>query len=369
MLLKGNLSSTTLPEILHSICVSRETGLLVLQQFSITKKIYFEEGLITFAYSNQRRDSLGDVLLRNGVVTLEQYLDTAKQIAPGLRHGQILVQQGIITPRELSSALNAQVRDIIFSLFSWTEGMFEFILKEKALESIRLNTASSNLILAGVMTLADWTILEMMIGGIDSVLDSSPDFESKLSELKLSDQERDIARYAPGRPVREVLRYSLMNDFHTCRLLSGFVTIDLLRLRKAHHLVLEPVQENDAGRLVRTMEVFEQIFSMVSRTMTDLVGPLASKVLSGYYHEIRMESGALLQNVDMAPDGTLDTDILELNLLTLRVPDKAAHVYTIFSRILDSQLKAVRELAGEEATRALEERIKVSVSRLTRRPE
>ena len=42
MLLKGSLKVTTLPEILHSICISKETGILTLQQFNVKKKIYFE---------------------------------------------------------------------------------------------------------------------------------------------------------------------------------------------------------------------------------------------------------------------------------------------------------------------------------------
>ncbi|HOT00661.1 MAG TPA: DUF4388 domain-containing protein, partial [Acidobacteriota bacterium] len=101
MLLKGSLKVTTLPEILHSICISKETGILTLQQFNIKKKIYLEEGKIAFAYSNQRKDSLGDILLRNGIITLEQYLETANQIRPGLRHGQILLREGYISTQEL----------------------------------------------------------------------------------------------------------------------------------------------------------------------------------------------------------------------------------------------------------------------------
>ena len=90
MLLKGSLKVTTLPEILHSICISKETGILTLQQFNIKKKIYFEEGDISFAYSNQRKDSLGDILLRKGVIQfaeLEQYFDA---VLPQAREADII---------------------------------------------------------------------------------------------------------------------------------------------------------------------------------------------------------------------------------------------------------------------------------------
>lgn len=365
MLLTGSLKVTTLPEILHSICISKETGILKLQQFNIKKKIYFEEGKIAFAYSNQRKDSLGDVLLRNGVVELENYLKTANQIRPGLRHGQILLREGIITTQQLINAVHSQVKDIIFSIFDWMEGTFEFEREEKSKETIKLNITSADLILSGVKKISDWSVLAKMIGEIDNVLESSPDFPSKLAEIQLSDQESDIVNFSHGKSIREIIGYSLLNDFETCRLLAGLVTIDLFRIRKSQYFILEPMPEIDTQRLGRTAVLFNHIFEYIFEVLTAKAGPMAARILKNYYAEIRQEEPTLLRNIEISPKGGLDGDLMDLNIINLEVENKPEYVYHVHLRILGSYLKAARELLGENEKQSFETKIKALVNRLS----
>lgn len=364
MLLKGSLKVTTLPEILHSICISKETGILSLLQFNIKKKIFFEEGKIAFAYSSQRKDSLGDILLRNGVITLEQYLTTAAQIRPDVRHGQILLREGIITTQELINAVHTQIKDIIYSLFGWTEGMFEFEKDDKRKENIKLNITSSDLILAGIKRINDWSVLEKMIGNIENILEESPEFEIKLAEIQLTDQELDIVNYSRNRSIREVLNYSLINDYETCRLLAGFLTIDLFRIRKFQHFTLEPVTDIDSDKLKRMIILFNNIFEYIHETMQSNAGPMAQKILHNYYSEIRQEEKTLLHNIDMNHRGWLDADLLDLNLMSLQIPDKTNYLYSLYLKILNSQLKATRELLGEDKRVVLEKDIKRRVEEM-----
>ena len=364
MILKGSLKVTTLPEILHSICLSRYTGILTLQQYSVRKRVYFEEGKIAFAYSNQLRDSLGDVLLRTGSITLEQYLDTARQIRPGLRHGQILLREKVISANQLIGAVHRQVKDIIFSLFSWSEGSFEFEEVETSPETIKLNITSSDLILAGVKGIADWSILSKMITDISIGLEQSPDFEAKLAEIQLSEQESDIVAYAAGRSIREVLQYSLLNNFETARLLAGFLTIDLFRLVKPRNITLVPATDVDFTRLHRMAGLFSRVFDYIRDELVERVGPMAEAILQGYYNEVRQEEPAVLGGVSMGAAGRLDPDMLDLNVLHLDRSDKTDHVYRVFLRILSGQLKGTRELLGEEGVAQVETGIRRLVDNL-----
>ncbi len=368
MLLKGSLKVTTLPEILHSICISKETGILTLQQFNIKKKIYFEEGDIAFAYSNQRKDSLGDILLRKGVITLEQYLETSNQIRPGVRHGQILLQASYITTQELIAAVHSQIKEIIFSLFEWTEGMFDFEKEEKRLENIKLNITSADLIMAGVKRVSDWSVLEKMIGSIDNVLEDSPEFDLKRGEIQLSEQEVDIMNYARGKSIREVLNYSLLNNYETSRLLAGFITIDLFRIRKHEHFILEPVTDIDADKMKRMIQLFNNIYEYIYDTLKTEAGPMAEKILHNYYEEIRQEERQMLHNIEMNAKGWLDADLLDLNIMNLEQEDKTGYVYSTYLKILSSQLKAARELLGEKKKADLEDDIKKLIERLSGEP-
>ncbi|MBN2431035.1 MAG: DUF4388 domain-containing protein [Acidobacteria bacterium] len=365
MLLKGSLKVTTLPEILHSICISKETGILTLQQFNVKKKIYFEEGKIAFAYSNQRKDSLGDVLLRSGTIALEMYLKTADQIRPGLRHGQILLREKVITTQQLITAVHSQVQDIIFSLFHWVEGTFEFEKEEKNKETIKLNISSSDLILSGVKRITDWSIISKMIGAIDNVMEESPEFETKLSEIQLDDQENDIVKYAVGRSIEDVLGYSLLNDYETCRLLAGFITIDLFRIRKSQFFILEPVTDIDTDKLKRMADLFNNIYRHIQSTLRNSAGPMAEKILKNYYMEVRQTEKELLKNVEMKDDGALDSDLLDLNLMNLEMENKTERVYQMYLKVLSSLLKAARELLGGDEMSRLDQEIKELVERMS----
>ncbi|MBP7868358.1 MAG: DUF4388 domain-containing protein [Acidobacteria bacterium] len=354
MLLQGSLRVTTLPEILHSICISHETGILTLQLFNVKKRILFEAGSIVFAYSNQKRDTLGEVLFRKGTISLEQYLETAKLIRPGLRHGQILLQNGLINTQQLIEAVHRQIKEIIFSVFSWSEGTFNFERFEGSKETIKLNISSTALIIEGVLLINDWSVIQKVIGPLETILDASPEYEIKMMEIELSDREMDILNYAQNQTVREVLHYSLLSNYETARLLAAFVTADLLRIRKSQHFSLEAVDVRDSERITRAFTLYNSLFGFIRKTLNAEAGPITETILRNYYNEVRQREQALLHNVEFSAEGRLDLDLMELNLMAMDIPKKSKYVGDILIEILHSFLKAVRELLGETRLKSLE---------------
>lgn len=81
---------------------------------------------MVFASSNGVADRLGACLLRSGMID-EAQLDLAEQrYHPSIRFGKVIVELGILTPRELWSGVKAQVEEIVRSLFSYTGGWIHF---------------------------------------------------------------------------------------------------------------------------------------------------------------------------------------------------------------------------------------------------
>ncbi len=358
MLLQGSLRVTTLPEILHSICVSHESGILTLQLFNVKKRILFESGNIVFAYSNQKRDSLGEVLFRKGTISLDQYQDTADKIRPGLRHGQILLQSGLINTQQLIEAVHHQIKEIIFSVFAWSEGNFLFEHFVGPKETIKLNISSTALIIEGVLQINDWAVLSKMLGDMETVLDASPEFGIRMLEIELPDREMDILNYAQGNNFRDILQYSLLTNFETSRLLAAFITADLLRVRKSQHFILEAVDALDAERVTRALCIFNVLFSHIHQVLSREAGAITDTILRNYYQEVRQREQSILHNVELSPDGQLDMDLVELNLMALDTPRKARHVGGILMDILHLFTKTARELLGETRVLALEEELK-----------
>src|SRR5687768_12518563 len=95
MSLIGNLRTMSLPDILQWIAVGRKTGTLHLERGSIQKRIMFREGSIATSWSNDPRESLGQFLIRESVVSEEQlFRALLRQEEQGTLIGKILIEDG-----------------------------------------------------------------------------------------------------------------------------------------------------------------------------------------------------------------------------------------------------------------------------------
>jgi Domain of unknown function (DUF4388) len=123
----GTIQNTPLADILEDLRTKRFSGTLVVRRENVSKNIYLKEGQIVFASSTEMRDRLGETLVRLGKISPEQ-LDKAllqyNKHAGIKKFGSILVENGTIPPKELFNGLKLQVREIIISLFLWSEGEY-----------------------------------------------------------------------------------------------------------------------------------------------------------------------------------------------------------------------------------------------------
>ena len=72
MAIKGSLKEASLPDVIQLLFLGRRTGCLALADRHNFGTIYFDEGQIVYASIVNRRDRLGDILLRSGRITAEQ---------------------------------------------------------------------------------------------------------------------------------------------------------------------------------------------------------------------------------------------------------------------------------------------------------
>jgi curved DNA-binding protein CbpA len=143
VVLSGPLGFLTAPALLRDLFVRRATGQLVAYHGDTVKKVFLKSGSILYATSNLEGDRLGDVLLAHGMITREQYEESASQVlATGRKQGTVLVQIGALNPKDLFRGLIAQVRELAISLFWWEEGNWRFlegIPPQEEIVSLRLN--------------------------------------------------------------------------------------------------------------------------------------------------------------------------------------------------------------------------------------
>ena len=83
-----------LPDILLAVSRSGKTGRLSFSNPEADKTLYVKDGRFVFAESSSEDDGLGEYLLRNGQISLEDFTRLSKLASPARRMGALLVAEG-----------------------------------------------------------------------------------------------------------------------------------------------------------------------------------------------------------------------------------------------------------------------------------
>jgi hypothetical protein len=143
----GDIKDQDLAQILMQLQEQKASGSLIVRNDEAVKSIHLKDGNIVYASSNLPGDRLGEILFRLGKITPEQFkrsVDLLKET--GKQQGAILVEEGYITAKELFEGLKYQVKEIIYSLFLWEEGQYQFIQEDLPKHAISLQLDMVDLI-------------------------------------------------------------------------------------------------------------------------------------------------------------------------------------------------------------------------------
>src|SRR5258706_299929 len=128
MAIKGSLKEASLPDVLQLLALGKKPGCLSIAARSNSAYIYFAGGRISYASIVNRRDRLGDILVKHDKITQDQ-LDAAIHRQAKERDkklGEILVMQSVLTQQELERYMRMQIEESVYYLFTWTQGTFNF---------------------------------------------------------------------------------------------------------------------------------------------------------------------------------------------------------------------------------------------------
>src|SRR5262245_15571855 len=128
MAIRGSLREASLPDVLQLLAMGKKTGCLSVSHRQQFGTIHFERGRISHAAIVNRRDRLGDILVRHGLVSpaaLEAVI-AAQATQPQRRIGDLLVEAGFIKREQLHEYLKHQIEEAVYLLFTWSQGTFTF---------------------------------------------------------------------------------------------------------------------------------------------------------------------------------------------------------------------------------------------------
>lgn len=226
----GTLAEHDFPTLVQELSERRGTGVLTLTQAGIGRSVTIQEGRLVFASSSSPDDRMGPLLLRLGRITLRQLTDAARVVAPGKRLGAVLVEQGVLAPKELISAVVEHTQEIIYGAFAWTEGQYRFQDGVPSSEPITLKISTPDIILEGIRRIDSWPRIDHAVGGLDACYERAPGYAEMVRGMRAPPEKLAILRSLEGPARVEALCGTPgLSDFEVCRTLWAFRVIGVVR--------------------------------------------------------------------------------------------------------------------------------------------
>lgn len=230
MAIEGALQDVSLADICQLLGMGRKTGCLSITDRSNFGYIYFQKGRVIYASVLNRRDRLGELLVRNHVITrkdLSSAMETQSR-DKSKRLGEILVEMGALTHEDLRRYIQMQVEEAVYHLFTWAQGSFHFDTDQMPDEDglLLVDIPPEALLMEGARRVDEWSLVEKKIPSFDIVfqVDHDPTTSVSEAEVELTPHQKKILPFVDGvRTVHEIMNEAGLVEFDTGKALYGLI--------------------------------------------------------------------------------------------------------------------------------------------------
>jgi tetratricopeptide (TPR) repeat protein len=225
--IKGSLKEASLADVLQLLALGQKTGCLAVTDRTNLGHIYFRRGQITYASLVNRRDRIGDILVKNGKITQEQlHVAIDQQVRKrDKRVGELLVESGAIAREELEHYMQLQIEEAVFFLFTWTRGSFNFEADVQPEEQDFLVAIKpESLVLEGARRVDEWSLIEKKIPSLDIIF-TVDQRRIAASQVSLTEQQQRLVSLLDGsRDFTGLVEDSGLVEFDVGKALYGLIT-------------------------------------------------------------------------------------------------------------------------------------------------
>jgi hypothetical protein len=369
LILRGGIEETSVPELLKSVLGSGETGVLTFRKGDLTKSVHLHMGRVVYARSSDPDERLGEDLLLRGKISVRQYLDASRLIAPGRRLGTILVELGALEPEDLIGAIEHHVKQILLDVFTWTRGEYELVMTEPGKEDvIALNFSTESLIMEGIRRTHAWSRIWRGVGGdLESIPVPTGNTEALL-RVELTEDEQEVLSHVNGRAsIEQICSVSYLSNLETCRVLWALMLLGAVRSGKPGDSVAHEegrVQREQELDLESIVERFNQMLSRIYSFLHGRAGEGADALMDEALLQIAGQYELLFYGIDLKQYGRADYDQLLANVADLPAVERRRLMLAGLNELVTSIQLSVRQRLGTQEIAVVSGIIKDAYRRL-----
>lgn len=278
----GNLRTLSFGDILQLIATGKKSGMLRLNRPHGAKYIYFRNGDVIAASSdgNTEEERLGQLLIRRGSIKADELERALKrQAANNKRLGHTLIELGMIERSNLVDALRAQVEEVVYSVFSYPDGDFEFIDGESPDPThILVELNSLSVMMEGARRFDEYMEVAHALPAGETVLRMTPSPHMKDDEITLTAEDVDVLSVINGeRSLHEIIASGAHGEYAASKALH--------KLLQANIVEECPEAAERATRATEERQIYDLVFrlyshslSAVRKALTDYLGEHGDRV-------------------------------------------------------------------------------------------
>jgi CheY-like chemotaxis protein len=234
LLRSGSLKTQSVPHLLNACYQARLRGDLLLKHgaSAAVKVVSLEGGQAVYAASNLAHERFARFCARKGLLPVGD-LDAVAQLAKeeGLKTGDAMVRLGIVTEAQRRALLEDQVKEIIWSTFTWTEGDYAFA-PDKPLKdgAVKIAVFPGQLILDGCLKTPLLVLRQRLPTELKLVPAADPPYQ--LEQLAFTSEQAQLIAWADGtKTVGDLLALSDLDERDALALLCGLLQTGLVEPR------------------------------------------------------------------------------------------------------------------------------------------
>lgn len=229
-MLEGEISEIKLVERLVELWREQFTGAIRFESDGIIKIIYFKGGDILSASTNDRADSIDEILMKAGKVSREHVKQALAKRKESETLGDALLNLGFITRKELTWARRVQVVGVIRSIAAWATGSFTIVADYLPKRDEGTLFPLPQVLVELIVTEQDRQQFERAMEGGNAVFAKSPDFQDVFRRLGLNEDAEAIAAEIDGtNSAAEIATASGRDTFNAYKLLQALATLGVIQ--------------------------------------------------------------------------------------------------------------------------------------------
>ncbi len=262
MALKGNLKDFSTTQLLNLVNMAKKTGKLTLGGEVQDALLYFKEGRLIHATTNQDEGHLAAMLFKVGKLTQDQVTAVNNQHGNTSDRvmGKYLMEARMVSRDDIVQGVKEYMLNIVYDLFTWGDGTFLFeqdVLPARDRITVPLNL--DNVILEGSRRIQEADRLQDELPDLSTIALKITD--KPLRDVKLTqDDWRVISHIHPRNTVKQIAQNNNMDEFQIRRIVYGMMQAGIVEIIRPEGMEQRKVKApvTRAGRRIASQSPAEK---------------------------------------------------------------------------------------------------------------